>query len=243
MNRARDLLAATMLTSLLALSAPLATFAQSTAPAPQTEVTHDMAVQWSRLISAEDRERAAASGWLALSKIAAARDDIHHRRTAAARGELDQVQSMLLNLREGQPIMTMRHRVAFAQQELEYTATDQMVDDLLPLATHLDAYATFAPVDAVKKSIDQAREDLKRNDKPGAVEQLQKVDEGIVAIETHLPITRTFLAVSFALDALSRNALDLADQSLASAERGLHVTMAALDKAGDAGKQSSAAQN
>lgn len=205
MNRARDLLAATMLTSLLALSAPLAVIAQSTAlaPAPQTELMHDMAVQWSRIISVEDRERAAASGWLALCKIAAARDAIHRCRTAADRGELDQVQSMLLNLREGQPIMTTHHRVAVAQQELPYTAANQMVDDLLPLATHIDAYASFAPVDAVKKSLDQAREDLKRNDKPGAAEQLQKVDEAIVAFETHLPITCTFLAVSFALDALS----------------------------------------
>lgn len=199
MKMSREFFAATMFAAMLSASVP--GWALTEAAAPQGEITHDMAVRWSRLISPQDRERAAASGWLALSKIAAAREAIHHRRALAARSELSQAQTMLLNLREGQPIMTLRHRIAAVQAELEYTASEQMVDDLLPLMTRINAYATIAPVEAVKQSLDGAREDLKRNDKPAAAEQLQKVDEGIVAIEAHLPIARTFLAVSTALDA------------------------------------------
>lgn len=230
MTRRMHFLAATLL-SCLFLPAAMAAAQPSEAP---VEVTHDMAIQWTRLISPAERERAAASGWLALSRISAARDALRHRRALTARAELDQVQSALLNLREAQPIMTMRHRLAAVEQELEYTAVDQMVDDLLPLAGHVNAYATFAPVDTVKTDLEKACEHLKRGEKPAALDELRKVDEGIVAIETHLPLTRTFLAVSRALDALSRNQIDLADKSLATAERSLHVTLAEVDKADEA---------
>ena len=246
MTRRHGLFAATVLSTALALSLPLGALAQSGAPAPsavsQLDVTHDMAVDWSRIVSPQQREQATSSGWLALSKIAAARDDLRRRRTLAARKKLDQVQSILLNLRESQPIMTMRHRITVAQDELEYTATDQMVDDLLPLQSRIDAYAHFMPVDPVKQNLDKARESFQRNDKPAALQELRKADEGIVAIETHLPLTRTFLAVSSALDDLSRNVPASADRSLAMAEHGLHVTLSALDvPVGSTGQPASAA--
>lgn len=241
MNRRYHFLAATALSAALALSSPLGAQAQSATPTPPTatsptDVTHDMAVEWSRIVSPQQRDQATASGWLALSKIATAREDLRHGRTSAARRELDQVQTILLNLRESQPIMTMRHRITVAREQLEYTATDRMVDDLLPLRSHIDAYAHFMPVEPVKQSLDKAQEDLQRNDKPAAREELRKVDEGVTAIETHLPLTRTFLAVSSALDALSRKAPASADRSLAIAENGLHVTLTALDVPTESGQ-------
>ena len=56
MTKRYGLPAATDLSSVVALSMPLGALAQSAAPAPptaapQSDVTHDMAVEWSRIVS------------------------------------------------------------------------------------------------------------------------------------------------------------------------------------------------
>jgi hypothetical protein len=196
--------------------------------APSTTVNETETVTPVRQITPHEAQVMSSDAVSILNHVADARNDIREKQYSLAKGELNQAQAVLDVVRSQMPVLRVKDRIAIAQKKLNYSSTDDVTADLVPIYGDLSYVEDFVPTQNAKMHIDKAKEHLKNGNKKAAQDELKAAGEAISYSEVDLPLSKTRQNIQTALIALNENNPKAATKQLAQVEDNLQINFATL---------------
>ncbi|MBL7211400.1 MAG: YfdX family protein [Desulfobacteraceae bacterium] len=163
-----------------------------------------------------------------LKHIVKARGDIYDKNPKTAKTEINQALKLIEIIRAGLPTTKIKDYIWVAKKHLSYENTDEVMPDLVPIYTSLEAVEGFIPIEEVKEHVDKAQEALEDKDKEKAKKELALAAAGLVFVEIDLPLGYTERKVTEAAHFLAKNEAKKADEALKAAEEGVQVISVAI---------------
>jgi hypothetical protein len=217
----------------VALAAGLST---SLAAAPAIAASKEAIVQeqvtvspLSRISPREGRVLSSAAAKV-LRHIVEARTAIRNKQVASAKSELHQAQTLLSIIETGLPTTEVKDRIWVAKQHLEYKNSEEVVPDLIPIYSTLDALVDVMPVKEAQAHLEKAKAHLQKGEKDKAKAELEATDEALVYTEIDLPLAGTRQRVSEALADLAKGDSQKAEKALQAAENNVVFLSVGVDE-------------
>jgi hypothetical protein len=209
------------------LSAPAsAAVDQKSAATIQEKVT----VKPGKTINPQEEAVISSAGAKVLRHIAQARADIQNKDIEGARTALGQAEKLLDIIQSSVPTTKIKDQIWVAKKHLEYEDTREVLPDLIPIYASLDELVNTMPVEAAKKHLDQAKEQLKAGDNGKARKALEATAAALQYTEIDLPLGTTRQLVSRAETALDKGNTEDAANALKSAEDNVVFLSAAIEQ-------------
>jgi hypothetical protein len=200
---------------------------------PSTTINDTEIVTPMRQISPHEAQVMSSNAVSILNHVADARNDIHEKQYSLAKGELNQAQAVLDVVRSQMPVLRIKDRIAIAQKKLNYSSTDDVTADLVPIYGDLSYVEDFVPTQNSKSHLDKAKEHLKKGDKKSAQNELKAAGEAISYSEVDLPLSKTQQNIKTALIALNQNDPNTATKQLALVENNLQINFTTIGEQPD----------
>ncbi len=169
------------------------------------------------------QEKVAVLAVNALKHIAKARGFIHDGLFAEAKRELKSAQEMMEDIRASLPTTRIKDHIWVARKHLSYDASEDVLQDLIPIYASLDEIQSFVTVDETRKQLDDAKNALENDNKERGAKALKLAEESLVYVEIDLPLSFTERKVAEALHLLAEGKETDAGLVLKDAEDGVQV--------------------
>ena len=157
----------------------------------------------------------------AMLDIARARRAIHDNDPAAAKKALGDAKTLFSVVRMELPTSNLRNRIAIAEEHLSFDLPLNVLPDLVPIYSELEVYDSVSSKVKARQHLDKARADLQKGDRNGAMAELDAVKNAVRFHEIDVPLSRTDLLVSKAVDLIEEKKMSDANKTLVQAEKGL----------------------
>jgi hypothetical protein len=200
------------------------------APVSADVIHEQVSVKPEKTISPQEESVISSAGAKVLRHIAQARADIHNKDIEGAKTALGQAEKLLDIIQASVPTTKIKDQIWVAKKHLEYEDTQEVLPDLIPIYTSLDELVDTMPVEAAKKHLDQAKEQLKSGDNGKASKALEATAAALQYTEIDLPLGTTQKLVSLAKTDLDKGNTEDAANTLKSAEDNVVFLSAAIEQ-------------
>jgi len=204
--------------------------AMLSAPVSADAIQEQVSVKPEKTISPQEEAVISSAGAKVLRYIAQARADIHNKDIEDAKIALGQADKLLDIIQASVPTTKIKDQIWVAKKHLEYEDTQEVLPDLIPIYTSLDELVNTMPVDAAKKHLDQAKEQIKSGDNGKAGKALEATAAALQYTEVDLPLGTTRQLVSTAKTALDKGNMEDAAKALKSVEDNVVFLSAAIEQ-------------
>ena len=228
-TRIKPLTFAVMLAGLgpVMLPAPVsAAVDQKSSATVQEQVT----VKPGKTINPQEESVISSAGAKVLRHIAQARADIHNKDIESAQTNLGQAEKLLDIIEASVPTTKIKDQIWVAKKHLEYEDSQEVLPDLIPIYASMDELVDTMPVEAAKKHLDQAKEQLKSGDNVKASKSLEATAAALQYTEIDLPLGTTRQLVTLAKTDLDKGKPEDAAKALKSAEDNVVFLSAAIEQ-------------
>ncbi|MFP4498811.1 MAG: YfdX family protein [Vulcanimicrobiota bacterium] len=154
-----------------------------------------------------------------LQNIVKARNFIQQDNGKAALAEVENAQVVMDMIKNKLPTVEVKTRIDVVQSQLEYTDTDYVKPDLVPLYVSLANVEEYVPTDKTKMHIDKAKEYINNGQRTEASQELTLAEEALVYKEVDLPLAQTDSNLTMARNYLQQGEMTQANQALKDAEK------------------------
>ena len=200
------------------------------APVSAAAIQEQVSVKPEKTISPQEEAVISSAGAKVLRHIAQARADIHNKDIEGAKTSLGQAEKLLDIIQTSVPTAKIKDQIWVAKKHLEYEDTQEVLPDLIPIYASMDELVDTMPVEAAKKHLDQAKEQLKSGDNVKASKALEATAAALQYTEVDLPLSTTRQLVSSAKTALDKGKPEDAANALKSAEDNVVFLSAAIEQ-------------
>lgn len=199
-------------------------------PVSAAAIQEQVVVRPEKSITPQEEAVISSAGAKVLRHIAQARADIHNKDIEGAKTALGQAEKLLDIIQASLPTTKIKDQIWVAKKHLEYEDTQEVLPDLIPIYASLDELVDIMPVDAAKKHLDQAKEQLKSGDNGNASKALEATATALQYTEVDLPLDTTRQLVSRAKTDLDKGKAEDAANALKSAEDNVIFMSAAIEQ-------------
>jgi hypothetical protein len=192
------------------------------------KVTETLSATPIRTTNAAQADMVSTMAVSSMRYIADARGNIHDKDYTQAKLNLDQAQSLFQMISHNLPSMRLRDEISIAKKHLDYEETATVEPDLIPMYREIAFIQDEPSRSKLRGGLDRVKNFLHLGKKNDAKVELSRLEQAVVFTQVNLPLQETEDLVSAAKDKLAAKDYAGADATLARAEGGLRVNVAAL---------------
>ena len=155
--------------------------------------------------------------------VANAREAIYHKDAKGAKADLQKALTEIKVIDNLRPTQAIIDHVRVAKKHLDYESTQEVGQDLIPIAYDINQLTLSTPTKNAKKHLANAKKAIASGDKKGAKKELVALEEAVNVTGVYLPVNETKANIYKALQALNASNLKQADTVLKKAENSLVI--------------------
>lgn len=172
------------------------------------------------LSRAEQRQLSALAAE-ALAKVAQAQGDLQAHHPDRALRDLAETRLLFDLVRAARPTAEVDAMLHYLLSEQELEGNQRELADLLPLYAALDAMPASAPVQAARRRLNAARQDLEQPARDQALDELHAMQQSLWIDDVDFPLHAADATVTRLVAQLTKGDAHIDDAALASVETNL----------------------
>jgi cellobiose-specific phosphotransferase system component IIA len=187
------------------------------------EVDESVKVVLVKSVSAYTQAELSRDAAKVMLSVANAREDIYHKDVKQAKEALQKALVQIKIIDNLRPTKAIIEHVEVAKKHLDYEATQEVGQDLIPIAYDINQLALLVPTKNAQKHLANAKKAIALGDKKGAKKELEALEKAVNITVLYLPVNETKENIYKALTALDLGKLKQANSLLKKAENSLVI--------------------
>jgi hypothetical protein len=176
-----------------------------------------------KTVTSEEESEISLEAAQALFHIARAREAINRGNTDRALEDIKSSLTLMDTIKKALPTVRAKYYIKVAITHLSYEDAKDVMPDLMPIYTSLDAIEDIVPVNNTREHINKAKIHLQGGKKLEARKEFEIADELLIDTETDLPLAHTENQVIKAYGYLVNKEPEGANKALKAAEDGVRL--------------------
>lgn len=164
----------------------------------------------------------------ALEKVALARSANHEKKQAETTAALNEVRLLFDLIRASRPTAEVKALMNYIKNHLGFEDNKQVLADLLPVYTALNAMTPSPVVNAARRHLDIVKQGLENSDRQKASQALKQMSQALVSDNVDIPLNAADQDLNNAINTLVVQGKPAHDETLLSIEKNLLVMLDTL---------------